>query len=241
MIRSATLTSISSRPKTPTIWLVDLGHFVEKHLALAFGQAAGDDHALDLTEPLAVEHLADHAQRLLPGRVDEPARVDDDKVGRPGIRDEGIAILRPRRPSIRSESTRFFGQPRLTNENLAFISSLLFIPFIPSFALHARQDFQRFDRSSSSISRDVPAIVPPGFQDSEIRSHMNGDGRSTDPDHLGMPDFKSPTARHVHPKRTKRFCRDKIKNNSGCQHQGLRIGRQSCLQSESIDVKSCCA
>ena len=73
--------------------LVDLGDLVQEHLALAFGQAAGDDHALDLAVPLAVEHLADHAQRLLPGRVDEAAGVDDDEVGRLRVGHEGVAVL----------------------------------------------------------------------------------------------------------------------------------------------------
>ncbi len=44
--------------------------------------------------PLAVEHLADHAERLLPGGVDEPAGVDDDQVGLLGVGDEHVAVLR---------------------------------------------------------------------------------------------------------------------------------------------------
>ncbi len=74
--------------------LVDLGHLVQEHLALAFGQAAGDDHPLDLPEPLAVEHLADHPERLLPRGVDESAGVDDDQVGPLRVRHQGVPVLR---------------------------------------------------------------------------------------------------------------------------------------------------
>ena len=73
--------------------LVDLGHLLQEHLALPLGQAPGDDHPLDLPGLLAVEHLADHAQRLLPGRVDEPTGVDDDQVGRLGVGHQGVPIL----------------------------------------------------------------------------------------------------------------------------------------------------
>ena len=44
--------------------LVDLGHLLQQQVSFAFGQAAGDDHALDRSVPLAVQHLADHARAI---------------------------------------------------------------------------------------------------------------------------------------------------------------------------------
>ena len=61
--------------------LVDLGKLLEQDVFLPLGQAAGDDHALDRPGALPLEHLLDHAARFLPGRVDEPAGIDDDQVG----------------------------------------------------------------------------------------------------------------------------------------------------------------
>ena len=60
---------------------------------LPLGQAAGDDDGADLALLLQVEHLADDAERLLPGRLDEAAGVDDDDVGPVGVGDEGVAVL----------------------------------------------------------------------------------------------------------------------------------------------------
>ena len=53
-------------------------------------------------------------QRLLPGRVDEPAGVDDDQVGLLARRARSAYPSCASSPSIRSESTRFLEQPRLT-------------------------------------------------------------------------------------------------------------------------------
>ena len=92
MIRSATL-AISSRPKTPTTWSTS-GTASRSISRWRSAQAAGDDDPLEQARPLAVEHLVDHAQRFLPGRVDEAAGVDDDQVGLLRVRDQDVAILR---------------------------------------------------------------------------------------------------------------------------------------------------
>ena len=60
---------------------------------LPLGQAAGDDDGADAALLLEVEHLADDAERLLPGRLDEAAGVDDDDVGPVGVGREGVAVL----------------------------------------------------------------------------------------------------------------------------------------------------
>ena len=95
--------------------IIDIGKPFEQRVFLALGEATGDDHSLDVPQPFPVDHLLDHADRFLPGGFDEPAGVDDHQVGRLGL---GHDRVRPwaSNPSIRSESTRFFEHPRLTNE-----------------------------------------------------------------------------------------------------------------------------
>ena len=61
--------------------LVDLGKLFQQHVFLPFRQAAGDDHAAHAAVAFALEHLLDDRTRFLPGRVDEPAGVDDHQVG----------------------------------------------------------------------------------------------------------------------------------------------------------------
>lgn len=73
--------------------LINLRDLLQEHLALAFGQATRDDHPFEPTLSLAVEHLADHAERLLAGRVDETAGVDDHQVGRVRVGNQSISVL----------------------------------------------------------------------------------------------------------------------------------------------------
>ena len=61
--------------------VIDAGHLVEQGIALALSEAAGDDDGADSPLILEGEHFADDAERFLPRRLDEPARVDDDDVG----------------------------------------------------------------------------------------------------------------------------------------------------------------
>ena len=74
--------------------LIDLGHFLQQHLLLPLGQAAGDDDPLDRPRPLPLEHLADRGQRLLARGVDEAAGVDDHQVGVLRVGDQDVAVLR---------------------------------------------------------------------------------------------------------------------------------------------------
>ena len=91
-IKRVATRAISSRPNTPN-HLIDFRKLVEQNLFLTFGQAAGDDHGAHLAGPLAFEHLLDHADRFLAGRVDEAAGVDHDEVGRLGIGNDGEPVL----------------------------------------------------------------------------------------------------------------------------------------------------
>ena len=95
---------------------VDFGNVAADLVAVALHEAAGDDQlaALCRHSHLVPRHLQDRVDRLLLGRVDEAACVDDQNLGV-----LGRAVSRPparsSRPIITSESTRFFGQPSETN------------------------------------------------------------------------------------------------------------------------------
>ncbi len=91
MIRSATSSDFLAAEDADD--LVNLGHLLQKHFALTLGQATSDDHSFETAFALAVEHLADHAERLLAGRVDKAAGVDDHQVGRVRIGDQHVAVL----------------------------------------------------------------------------------------------------------------------------------------------------
>ncbi len=73
--------------------LIDLGHFIEQLGLFPFRQAAGHDDAADLALLFEAQHFADDGQRLLPGRLDKAAGVDDDHVGPLGLGDERVAGL----------------------------------------------------------------------------------------------------------------------------------------------------
>ena len=60
--------------------LVHLGELIEQDILLPLGQAAGDDDPFDVPGAFPPEQLLDDPARLLPGRVDEPAGIDDDQV-----------------------------------------------------------------------------------------------------------------------------------------------------------------
>ena len=81
----------SSRPKTPTRWSIS-GRDSEQRLPLPLGQAAGDDHAAQLAAALELEHFVDRGERFLPGRLDEPAGVDDDEIGPARVVHQLVAV-----------------------------------------------------------------------------------------------------------------------------------------------------
>ena len=58
---------------------------LEQAFLLALGEAAGHHDGADAALALEVEHLADDAEGLLAGRLDEAAGVDDDHVGAVGV------------------------------------------------------------------------------------------------------------------------------------------------------------
>ena len=63
--------------------LIDFRQGGGQLVAVALGHASGDDEAASVAPPLVEgEHRVD---RLLAGRLDERARVDDDEVGRLGV------------------------------------------------------------------------------------------------------------------------------------------------------------
>ena len=73
--------------------LIDAGHFLEQFVLLAFGKAAGHHDGADPALLLQLEHLADDAERFLPGRLDEAAGVDDDHVRTVGVGTQRVAVL----------------------------------------------------------------------------------------------------------------------------------------------------
>src|SRR5262249_11217959 len=73
--------------------VVNAGHFLEEFFALALGEAAGDDDGADAALLLERQHLADDGQRLLAGRLDEAAGVDDDGGGAVGVGGQRVAVL----------------------------------------------------------------------------------------------------------------------------------------------------
>ncbi len=72
--------------------VVDLRARIEQRLVLPLGEAARDDHAAKFAAAFEVEHLVDGGERFLPGRLDEPARVDDGEVGAARIVDQLVAV-----------------------------------------------------------------------------------------------------------------------------------------------------
>ena len=95
---------------------VDLGNQALQLLAVALRETTGDDQML--TAPLARGVFENHLGRFGLRRIDERARIDDDRVraarasgSRPSPRRRSLAI-------ITSVSTRFFAQPKLTNATL---------------------------------------------------------------------------------------------------------------------------
>src|SRR5262249_41013198 len=73
--------------------VIDAGHLLQEGIAQPLGEAAGDDDGADLALALEVEHLADDAERLLPGGLDEAAGVDDDDLGAVGLGGQRVAGL----------------------------------------------------------------------------------------------------------------------------------------------------
>ena len=68
-------------------------HLFQQHLPLPLGHAPGHHHAPHAAGLLQRQHLADDAERFLPGRFDEAAGVDDDDIGAVGVGLEGVAVL----------------------------------------------------------------------------------------------------------------------------------------------------
>ena len=75
--------------------LVDLGHLFEQHLLLPLGQAAGDDHALDLARP-ASARASRGSRRSDSCRAASmnPQVLTIDQVGLLGVGHERVAVLR---------------------------------------------------------------------------------------------------------------------------------------------------
>jgi hypothetical protein len=73
--------------------VIDPGHLAQQVVLAALGQAARHDDGADPALLLEGQHLADDPQRLLPGRLDEAAGVDDHHVGAFGLACQGVAVL----------------------------------------------------------------------------------------------------------------------------------------------------
>jgi hypothetical protein len=74
--------------------LIDVRHFFEQPIALAFRQTARDDDGADPTLPLQFEHLSHDCQRFLPRRLDETAGIYDDDIRAVRVRCQREPILR---------------------------------------------------------------------------------------------------------------------------------------------------
>ena len=85
----ATISGTSPVPSTASISGISLLQLV----AIALGQAAGDDQPLAGAVLLVLRHLEDGVDRLLLGRVDERAGVDDEHVGVGGVLRQLVARL----------------------------------------------------------------------------------------------------------------------------------------------------
>jgi hypothetical protein len=72
---------------------VDAGRPFEELRAVTLHEAACNDDSLDLAALLALDRLADHVERLVLRRLEEPAGVDDDRIGRLVAVDERIAAV----------------------------------------------------------------------------------------------------------------------------------------------------
>ena len=73
--------------------VIDAGHLGQEVVLFAFGEAAGDDDGADTALLFEAEHLADDAERFLPGRFDEAAGVDDHHVGAIGVGRQRVPLL----------------------------------------------------------------------------------------------------------------------------------------------------
>ena len=85
--------AISSRPNTPTTWSTSGNCSSSTSFCRSARQPATTTPP---TSParFRLEHLPDDAARLLPGRVDEPAGIDDDQVGAFPFGDDHVPVLR---------------------------------------------------------------------------------------------------------------------------------------------------
>ena len=82
--------------------LVHLGELIEQDILLPLGQAAGDDDPFDVPGAFPPEQLLDDPARLLPGRVDEPAGIDDDQV-------RFLSLGHQHKPVLRQQSEHSLG------------------------------------------------------------------------------------------------------------------------------------
>ena len=72
---------------------IDFRNLRAQLVAIALGQAAGDDQSLAGAGLLVLGHLEDRVDRLLLGFVDERAGVDDEHVGVGGIAGELMPLF----------------------------------------------------------------------------------------------------------------------------------------------------
>ena len=72
-------------------YCIDFGNVLLDLVAVALDEASGNDELLSLAAGLKTGHLEDGIDRLLFGRIDEGAGVDDQHVGGFGIADDARA------------------------------------------------------------------------------------------------------------------------------------------------------
>ena len=101
---------------------IDFRNFFLDFVAIALGEATGDDEFLAVAGRLQPGHFQNRIDGFLFCAIDETARIDDDDIGIFFVGSDGVA-LPARVPSMTSLSTRFFGQPRLTNPTLGVVLS----------------------------------------------------------------------------------------------------------------------
>ena len=104
---------------------VDFRNLFLDFVAIAFRQATGHDEFLAVALGLQPGHFQNRIDGFLFRAIDETARIDDDDIGIFFAGSNGVA-LSASVPSMTSLSTRFLGQPRLTNPTLALFYLTLF-------------------------------------------------------------------------------------------------------------------
>ena len=101
---------------------VDFGDVLLDFVAIALDEASGDDEFLGFAMRLVPGHLEDGVDRLLLGRVDEGAGVDDQDVGGFGVADDARAgVVEQAHHDFAVDEV--FGQPSETKPTLLCAAS----------------------------------------------------------------------------------------------------------------------